>query len=377
MAVPKWQRFDQNRELQGMQGIFDGYPGVGSSLVKSMSDNNLELVNAFPAGIRDDAMKVVSALPNSSHRAHSFSVMIGEEMVSIPYRIYHDPAQIDSTDLSRTQHNLLACLLTRHHSGFTREENLTTILGSIYNWVPPFIVQLLGEYVIEILGTIRDNLDLLDAKIYGEFLIHNPAFYRKTKERVQSYWNCYYRGENKKDYAGFQIMEFFDRLNAQYKTPKPVPPTIYEDALVRQDLFRWFGVVEAEFERWLAALPLRVHPGLVSFWRRTGGGNLFESETLLGPLASDEGDNVLKQNEFHWNKGLPREFLIFHAGLCLSASSVDRGRHRNRLITVNPETYQIEHRFDTFNEWYQETIRSEYAERYGLPTSPPAPGPSL
>ena len=334
---------DQIRKRQGIQGTFEGYAGRGTILVKSMSDSNLDLVNAFPAGLRDDAMKVVSALPNPSHWAHSFSVKIGEETVWIPYRIYHDPAQIDSADLSRNQRNLLACLLTRHHSGFTRAENLTKILDSNQNWVPPFIVQLLGEYVIEIQCAIRDNLDLLDAQTYREFLVRNPAFYRKTKERVQSYWNCYYRGEH-----------------------KSMPPTIHEDALVRPDLFHWFGVVEAEFEHWLAALPLRVHPGLVSFWRRTGGGDLFESETLLGPLASDEGDNVLKLNEFHWNHGLHRDLLIFHTGLCLSASSVDRRRHRNRLITVNPNTYQIEHRFDTFNEWYQKTIRSEYAERYGL-----------
>jgi hypothetical protein len=335
-------------------------------LVKSMSDNNLDLVNAFPAALRDDAMKVISALPNPPHWAHSFPVTVDEEMVSIPYRIYHDPAQIDSTNFSRTQRNLLACLLTRHHNGFTREENLTRIIRSNHNWVSPFVVQLSGEYVVEILCAIRDNLDLLDAKIYGAFLLRNPAFYRKTKERVQSYWNCYYRGEYKNDYAGFQIMEFFDRLNEQRPTFKIVPPSIYEDALVRPDLFHWFGVVEAEYERWLTALPLRVHPGLVSFWRRTGGGDLFESETLLGPLASEEGDNVLKLNEFHWNHGLPRELLIFHTGLCLSASSVDRRRHRNRLVTVNPNTYQVEHKFDSFNEWYQKTIRSEYAERYGL-----------
>ena len=48
-------------------------------------------------------------------------------------------------------------------------------------------------------------------------------------------------------------------------------PTIYEDALKRPDLFRSFGVTEAEFENWLTALPLSVHPGLVGLWRRTGG----------------------------------------------------------------------------------------------------------
>ena len=143
-------------------------------------------------------------------------------------------------------------------------------------------------------------------------------------------------------------------------------PIIYEDALRRPDLFLWFGVTEAEFENWLPALPLRVHPGLVGFWRRTGGGDLFESETLLGPLVEDEDDNVLKVNEYHWSKGLPSDLLIFHEGLCLSASFVDRPRHRNQLVSFRSGSYQIGRQFDTFNEWYQQTIRAEYAERYGL-----------
>jgi hypothetical protein len=147
-----------------------------------------------------------------------------------------------------------------------------------------------------------------------------------------------------------------------------LPSTIYEDALTRPRLFHWHGVVESEFDAWLAALPVRVHPGLASFWRRTGGGDVFESETLLGPLVPDEADNVLKVSEFHWNKGLPRELLIFHTGFCLSASSVDTRRHRNRLVVFKPESYEVEHTFYTFNEWYQKTLRSEYAERYGLAT---------
>jgi hypothetical protein len=143
-------------------------------------------------------------------------------------------------------------------------------------------------------------------------------------------------------------------------------PTIYEDAISRPDLFQWFGVDEVALEKWLTVLPLRAHPGLVDFWRRTGGGDIFESETLLGPLAADENDNVLKLNDYHRGRGLPDELLIFHIGLCVSASSVDRKRHRNRLVTLDPASYQVMSTFDTFGAWYQNTLRSEYASRYGL-----------
>jgi hypothetical protein len=104
----------------------------------------------------------------------------------------------------------------------------------------------------------------------------------------------------------------------------------------------------------------------VSFWERTGGGQLFESETLLGPLVPDDAENVLKVSEFHWNRGMPRDLMVFHTGLYLSASSVDFQRHRNRLVVFKPESYEVAQWFDTFNDWYQKTLRSEYAERYDL-----------
>jgi hypothetical protein len=55
-------------------------------------------------------------------------------------------------------------------------------------------------------------MDCLDHGIYRSFLRRNPAFYRLTKDRVLSYWNCYHRAERKMDYAGFQVVKAFDSL---------------------------------------------------------------------------------------------------------------------------------------------------------------------
>ena len=145
-----------------------------------------------------------------------------------------------------------------------------------------------------------------------------------------------------------------------------MPSSIYDDHLARPDLFHWFGIAEPDFDRWLRALPFRVHPSLVSFWHRTGGGDIFESETLLGPLATDESDNVLSVNEFHWGLGMPRDFVLFHVGFVYSASHVDWHGHETQLLTLKRDSYEIENRFDTFSEWYTQTLRSEYWERYGL-----------
>jgi hypothetical protein len=177
-----------------------------------MNTSNSSLVTAFPAALRDDALVSISTLPEAAPAAHTFSVSIGSEVVEIPYRIYHDPALIHRERLTRTQDELLSCLLTRHHSGLVRQENLKRILDSNHEWVPPFILQLVGEYVIEIIRSVQDNFDRLDVNLYRAFLTRNPAFYQTTKDRVASYWNCYHRGQQKADYAGFQVLEAFDRL---------------------------------------------------------------------------------------------------------------------------------------------------------------------
>ena len=179
-----------------------------------MSYNNSDLAQSFPTSLRDDAVRVAAILPQPSRDTRAFSVQVSGETVLIPYRIYHDPALIAPDRLTPLQLELLDCLLTRHHSGFVREKHLNNILCSNHEWIPPFIVQLVGEYVIEILQVIRRNVHELDPEPYGRFLKDNPAFLRLTKQRVMSYWQCYHRGrwQRKEDYDGFQIMEILDRF---------------------------------------------------------------------------------------------------------------------------------------------------------------------
>jgi hypothetical protein len=176
--------------------------------------NNYDLANAFPAFLRDDALEVISVLPQPSWSTTSFDVCVSGETVSIPYRVYHDPAHIDPARLTARQLELLDCLLTRHDDGFVRERHLARILYSNSEWIPPFVVQLLSEYVIEIVQSVRTNLHHLDPRLYRSFLRANPRFFALTKQRVISYWDCYHRGQRREDYPGFQIVEFLDQLVA-------------------------------------------------------------------------------------------------------------------------------------------------------------------
>ncbi len=185
--------------------------------VKDLQDNH-DLGSAFPNALKNDALIAVAAFPQNPRSWTSFSLRVASETVSIPRRIYHDPTSIRLAKLTRLQRELVDCLLTRHHSGFVRQRSLERIIGSTHEWVPPFVVQLVGEYVIEIMNVVHANLNNLDKSLYGQFLAENREFLATTERRVISYWNCYYRHRKKQEYAGFQILDFLKTLAAQYNS---------------------------------------------------------------------------------------------------------------------------------------------------------------
>jgi len=171
-----------------------------------------ELASAFPAVLRQDALKACAAFPTVRALGRSFSVRVGGESVTIPCRVHFDPPLIRLLFLTSPQRELADCLLTRHTDGFVRQRHLARIIGLRRNWIPPFVVQLAGEYVIEILTLISERLPLLDRSLYGEFVRGNPAFLDLTGQRIMSYWDCYYRNVRREDYVGFKILEFFRSL---------------------------------------------------------------------------------------------------------------------------------------------------------------------
>jgi hypothetical protein len=171
-----------------------------------------DVANAFPACVRDDARVAASTFPATRVLTGGFSVRVGNEIVILPSRIHNDPALIDLARLTDLQREFVDCLLTRHTDGVVREQHLARIIGSRHVWVPPFVIQLVGEYVVEILRVIYKNLHKLDPLVYASFLHDNQEFFSLTEARVNSYWNCYHRDQKREEYVGFQLLEFFRSL---------------------------------------------------------------------------------------------------------------------------------------------------------------------
>jgi hypothetical protein len=135
----------------------------------------------------------------SNSRAWAGLTVAGEPVV-IPYRIYN-PAPLPhfASGLSRTEQAVTAAIYSRHHDGVVRHRVLGTLLDCDEQWTAPFVVQLLGEYVIQICADIekftRTALPARPAMQAGlsAFLRQNPCFAELTRQRAISYWSCYYR----------------------------------------------------------------------------------------------------------------------------------------------------------------------------------------
>lgn len=168
------------------------------------------LLQAFPSALRKDVEGVLDILPfdvnevkhsdgkiyrieNLIHKDLQ-TVFVEGEQLSIPYRIYfNEPESEKENTLTNTQKVILNCIYLRHHNGFVRQSRLEQIVSNEY-WITPFYFQLLGEYVIEILDVLDQQLNNIKLENYKRFALENPKYYRQTESRMITYWNNYYRG---------------------------------------------------------------------------------------------------------------------------------------------------------------------------------------
>jgi hypothetical protein len=73
---------------------------------------------------------------------------------------------------------VVRCIYTRHHDGFVRRRHLERLLEAEVEWTGPFVFQLLGEYVVEILLVLRARQDVLQKESFVRFAGDNPRLRR-------------------------------------------------------------------------------------------------------------------------------------------------------------------------------------------------------
>jgi hypothetical protein len=152
----------------------------------------------FPAALQPAALLLlrVLAIAELAPAQQGLRVRVQGELLSAPYRVYYQPVTLRAVIAGSTgeARSLALCLGTRHYDGYVREECLREIVAMDRPWVVPFVVQLIGEYVIEIVQVIAATIPAVNAGRFSEFTRENPEFMATTRRRATSYWDCYYRG---------------------------------------------------------------------------------------------------------------------------------------------------------------------------------------
>lgn len=133
--------------------------------------------------------------------------MTNEEIVTLPYRIPFDDKLKKNVVLSQVQQLIYHCIFTRSTNGYKREYHTKEILKTELNeWCMPFIVQLSGEYIVEILYEIYNSLIQKDNTELIKFCRLNIKPFLYCHARMISYWDCYYKDKYfYKDYVGQKI----------------------------------------------------------------------------------------------------------------------------------------------------------------------------
>ncbi|GAB4082887.1 hypothetical protein GCU67_07455 [Modestobacter muralis] len=158
------------------------------------------VLEAFPSTLRAEAAAVSRRLPLfTSASPEAGVVTVAGEPLRIPYRLYSRGIRPDPSRDTPVEQRMLHCLGTRHHDGHTRERHLRAVVRDLSPWVVPYVVALVGEYVVEIVQVVEQSLTELTVagsaqqRAYGSYLAPNPRVLQVTRSRVVSYWDSSHR----------------------------------------------------------------------------------------------------------------------------------------------------------------------------------------
>ena len=150
---------------------------------------------AFPSNCRAVAMiatRELAPIVDDTYRQRALCLVVDGQNVYIPERLHFLGAEKILEEHGHV--SLVArCLLTRSTDGHLRQQALKSIIKHPEIWGIPFIVLLLGEYVVEIVNEILPSLPELDRPAYADFVRQNRPVMRVLRAKATSYWDAYYR----------------------------------------------------------------------------------------------------------------------------------------------------------------------------------------
>lgn len=166
--------------------------------------------SAFGVGaLGDIAAEELTPIVDDTYRTTSRHLTSDGISIYIPYRLHFLPTVgVDFASFSPGSQ----CLLTRSTDGYLRQKSAKIILPLNEPWTVPFIVLLLGEYVVEILDDIHLAMPYFDQTAYASFVRQNRQVMRAIRAKATSYWNAYYRQSypGRKSYPAIAVLNQLD-----------------------------------------------------------------------------------------------------------------------------------------------------------------------
>jgi hypothetical protein len=167
---------------------------------------------------------------DDEYRKSSTTMEVSGKPIYVPSR-FHFFIPEKKADLVDAASPAALCLLTRSTDGHLRQKALKAIVGLREAWVPPFVVLLIGEYVVEIIQDIQASLPVLDEVIYSNFVRENRAIMRTIRSRAVSYWDAYYRNEypDRADYPGLAVLRQLEEWASWSPRERGLKPAGFAD----------------------------------------------------------------------------------------------------------------------------------------------------
>lgn len=181
------------------------------------------LQKAFPRECEEDVAAVVNRLSLTKKGRDTLSyytnkrltageisyTLLTGERVTLPYRLYIDERRGDAEQgLSERQRFIYHALFSRSYDGYTREKHAKALITHHSPaWVIPYILELSGEYVKEILEAVYRRLSTVNTIPYRRVCALNFERTTRLHARMICYWNERYRYEcyRYRDYIGKRL----------------------------------------------------------------------------------------------------------------------------------------------------------------------------
>lgn len=200
---------------------------VFSFFKKDNKEYKEKIYAAFPLVLKKDVESVADIIPFEQNKIKlstgesidavtliyfdSSVIFLLNEELRIPYRVYfNEPTFEKEEKLTAIQKTILNCIYLRHHNGYVRQRRLENLLKSNEYWIIPYLLQLVGEYVVEILEVLDKHINENNIHLYTKFIKDNPRYWMQTESRMISYWDYYYRIKKfpkLKEYIGYKIVK--------------------------------------------------------------------------------------------------------------------------------------------------------------------------